>query len=244
MNEEVLHELALLREFGFTHLDLSGPAASRPVVESSSLPEELSSTTSPWDSSTTGRLEDSTTTPWDALSAEAHNCTACRLAGTRTNVVFGVGNPNADLMFIGEAPGRDEDLKGEPFVGRAGQLLTDIIKAMKLTRDDVYIANVVKCRPPENRNPEADELDACRPFLQRQVALIQPKVIVTLGKFGLQSLTEKAYGISAVRGQWLDYKGIKLMPTYHPAYLLRTPSAKKDVWADMKKVMAELGIAS
>ncbi|HEX2832125.1 MAG TPA: uracil-DNA glycosylase [Thermoanaerobaculia bacterium] len=180
---------------------------------------------------------------WTSLQKEAHACTSCRLAGTRTNVVFGVGNPNADLMFIGEAPGRDEDVQGEPFVGRAGQLLTDIIKAMKLTRDQVYIANVIKCRPPENRNPEPDELDACRPFIRRQVEIIQPKVIVTLGKFGLQSLTEKSYGISAVRGQWLEYNGIKLMPTYHPAYLLRTPAAKKDVWADMKKVMAELGIA-
>ena len=138
------------------------------------------------------------------------------------------------------APGRDEDLKGEPFVGRAGQLLTDIIKAMKLTRDDVYIANVVKCRPPENRNPEPEELDACRPYIRRQVEIIQPKVIVTLGKFALQSLTEKSYGITATRGQWLEYNGVKVMPTYHPAYLLRTPSAKKDVWADMKKVMAEL----
>src|SRR5215212_5986978 len=218
MTDDVHNELALLREFGFTHLDLS-----RRVDESPS-------------------LQDSTT-PWDALVAEAHNCTICRLAGTRKNVVFGVGDPNADLMFIGEAPGRDEDEQGEPFVGRAGQLLTDIIKAMKLSREQVYIANVVKCRPPENRNPEADELDACRPFIRRQVELIKPKVIVTLGRFGLQSLTEKGYGISAVRGQWLDYNGIKLMPTYHPAYLLRNPAAKKDVWADMKKVMAELGIA-
>jgi uracil-DNA glycosylase family 4 len=229
MNGDVLNELALLRELGYTHLDLS-----RRVVESPSLREEASSTTR--------RLDDSATTSFDALRAEAHDCTKCRLAGTRTNVVFGVGNPDADLMFIGEAPGRDEDERGEPFVGRAGQLLTDIIKAMKLTRDDVYIANVIKCRPPENRNPEPDELEACRPFIRRQVELIQPKVIVTLGKFGLQSLTGKAYGISAVRGQWLDYNCIKLMPTYHPAYLLRTPSAKKDVWQDMKKVMAELGI--
>ena len=130
-------------------------------------------------------------------------------------------------MFVGEAPGRDEDVQGEPFVGRAGQLLTDIIKAMHLTRDDVYIANVVKCRPPENRNPEQDELDACRPHIRRQVEIIQPRVIVTLA-------------ISDVRGKWLDYNGIRLMPTYHPAYLLRTPSAKKEVWEDMKKVMAEL----
>jgi uracil-DNA glycosylase family 4 len=231
MNDDTLRELALLRELGFTHLDLS-----RPVLAPSLRRDDESTDSS-------ASLAASGTSDWDALQAEAHDCNQCRLAGTRTNVVFGVGNPNADLMFIGEAPGKDEDERGEPFVGRAGQLLTDIIKAMKLTRDDVYIANVIKCRPPENRNPEADELEACRPFIRRQVELIQPKVIVTLGRFGLQSLTEKSYAISAVRGQWLEYNGIKLMPTYHPAYLLRTPSAKKEVWADMKKVMAELGIA-
>jgi DNA polymerase len=229
MNDDVIRELTLLRELGFTHLD---PAVVRRNDEA-----EERDVVSPDD-----RQPTTDNATWNALAAEAHDCTKCRLAGTRTNVVFGVGSPSADLMFIGEAPGRDEDLQAEPFVGRAGQLLTDIIKAMKLSREQVYIANVIKCRPPENRNPEPDELDACRPFIRRQVELIQPKVIVTLGKFGLQSLTEKAYGISSVRGQWLEYDGIKLMPTYHPAYLLRTPSAKKDVWADMKKVMAELGI--
>jgi DNA polymerase len=167
-------------------------------------------------------------------------CEKCRLSKSRTQVVYGVGSPNADLMFIGEAPGRDEDIQGEPFVGRAGQLLTDIIKAMKLTRDDVYIANVIKCRPPENRNPELDELDSCRPYIRRQIEIIQPRVIVTLGRFALQSLTEKSHAVSAARGQWLDYHGIKVMPTYHPAYLLRNPAAKKEVWADMKKVIAEL----
>jgi len=180
--------------------------------------------------------------PLDELKAIAMVCEKCRLAKSRTQVVYGVGSPNADLMFIGEAPGRDEDLQGEPFVGRAGQLLTDIIKAMKLTRDDVYIANVIKCRPPENRNPEPDELDACRPYIRRQVEIIQPKVIVTLGRFALQSLTEKGYAISSTRGEWLDYNGVKVMPTYHPAYLLRNPAAKKEVWADMKKVMGELGL--
>ncbi|HEV7240384.1 MAG TPA: uracil-DNA glycosylase [Thermoanaerobaculia bacterium] len=229
MKDDVVRELEMLRDFGFTHLELS-----RRVDESTGRQEE--------ESSMTRRLDDSTTSEFEALRAEALGCTKCRLAGTRRNVVFGVGDPNADLMFVGEAPGHDEDVKGEPFVGRAGQLLTDIIKAMKLSREQVYIANVIKCRPPENRNPEPDELDACRPFIRRQVELIQPKVIVTLGRFGLQSLTGKGYAISSVRGQWLDYNGIKLMPTYHPAYLLRTPAAKKDVWADMKKVMAELGI--
>jgi uracil-DNA glycosylase len=224
MDEAVRNDLALLRDFGFTHLDLTSQGGTQAMPA-----------TSPQTAPAAGA-------EWETLQATVHDCTACRLAGTRTNVVFGTGNPNADLMFIGEAPGRDEDLKGEPFVGRAGQLLTDIIKAMKLTRDDVYIANVIKCRPPENRNPEPDELDACRPFLRQQVAMIQPKVIVTLGRFGLQSLTEKAYAISSVRGEWLEYEGIRLMPTYHPAYLLRNPAAKKDVWNDMKKVMAELGL--
>jgi uracil-DNA glycosylase len=235
MKEDVLYDLALLRDLGYTHLDLAGArhaAMGSGGFAEGADPDAFSSAGRPL---TAG-------SDLDALRLETHDCRACRLAGTRTNVVFGTGSPTADVMFIGEAPGHDEDLKGEPFVGRAGQLLTDIIKAMQLTRDDVYIANVIKCRPPENRNPEPDELDQCRPFLRRQVALIQPRVIVTLGKFGLQSLTEKSYAISAVRGQWLDYQGIKVMPTYHPAYLLRTPSAKKDVWADMKKVMIELGI--
>ena len=227
MNDEVLHELALLRDLGYTHLDLTVARPTSAAIPLETIPNA--------DASGGDDL-------WELLVAEAHNCNACRLAPTRTTVVFGAGNPQADLMFIGEAPGRDEDLQGEPFVGRAGQLLTDIIKAMKLSREEVYIANVIKCRPPDNRNPEPDELDQCRPFLQRQVDLIRPKVIVTLGRFGLQSLTETQYSISAVRGQWLDYRGIRLMPTYHPAYLLRNPDAKKEVWSDMKKVMAELGI--
>ena len=178
-----------------------------------------------------------------AYATETSACTRCRLSSGRTQVVFGVGDPAADLMFVGEAPGFHEDKQGYPFVGQAGKLLDKLLAGIGLTRGNVYIANVIKCRPPENRNPEPDEIEQCRPFLQRQVALIQPKVIVTLGKFGLQALTQKAYAISAIRGQWLDYNGIKLMPTYHPAYLLRTPSAKKEVWADMKKVMTELGIA-
>jgi DNA polymerase len=216
-------ELILLREFGFTHLDIkANPAASHPGESISPRSDDQEA--------------------WAELQARAKVCTLCRLAATRTQVVFGVGNRAADLMFIGEGPGRDEDLAGEPFVGRAGQLLNDIIKAMKLRREDVYIANVVKCRPPENRNPEPDEMDLCRPYLKRQIELIQPRVIVTLGRYALQSTMEKAYSITNTRGQWLQYDGIRVMPTYHPAYLLRNPSAKKDVWADMKKVMVELGI--
>jgi uracil-DNA glycosylase family 4 len=223
MNEALVREIELLRDLGYTHFDVG-------VAAGFSLPGGLKP------AATQGSL-------LADLEKIAVVCQKCRLAKTRTQVVYGVGSPNADLMFIGEAPGRDEDLQGEPFVGRAGQLLTDIIKAMKLTRDDVYIANVIKCRPPENRNPEQDEMEACRPYIRRQVEIIQPRVIVTLGRFALQSLTEKAYAISAVRGQWLKYNGIKVMPTYHPAYLLRTPAAKKEVWADMKKVMSELGTA-
>ena len=180
----------------------------------------------------------------DAIRAEiGPDCSRCKLHTLgRRQIVFGVGNPDAGLMFVGEAPGGDEDIQGIPFVGRAGQLLTKMINAIQIERDDVYIANVIKCRPPENRNPEQDELDACRPHIRRQIEIIQPKVIVTLGRFALQSLLEKEYAVSSVRGQWLDYNGIKVMLTYHPAYLLRTPAAKKDVWADMKKVMSALGI--
>jgi len=226
MNEALVREIELLREFGYTDFEVRGGAPPPPA----------------------GSAAEGGGAPQSDLLADLQKiavvCQNCRLAKSRTQVVYGVGSPNADLMFIGEAPGRDEDLQGEPFVGRAGQLLTDIIKAMKLTRDDVYIANVIKCRPPDNRNPEQDEIDACRPYIRRQIEIIQPKVIVTLGRIALQSLTEKGYAISAVRGQWLEYNGIRVMPTYHPAYLLRTPAAKRDVWADMKKVMAELGIAA
>ncbi len=239
MNSDLFNELALLRELGFTHLDITAPPAGSKgeATHEKQLHGQRPAGTASSDAGSFAAIES-----MEQLQAIASVCTKCGLAATRTQVVYGVGNPNADLMFIGEAPGRDEDLKGEPFVGRAGQLLTDIIKAMKLTRDDVYIANVIKCRPPENRNPEPGELDACRPYIRRQIEMIKPRVIVTLGKFALQSLTGRVHAISAARGQWADYEGIRVMPTYHPAYLLRTPSAKKDVWQDMKKVMAELGL--
>jgi len=170
------------------------------------------------------------------------DCTRCKLHKGRTKIVFGTGNPNADLMFVGEGPGRDEDLSGEPFVGRAGKLLTDMIKAMGLQRADVYIANVVKCRPPENRLPEKDEIATCSPFLMRQIDAIKPKVICTLGSCSAQTLLQTAQGISKLRGEWFDFRGTKLMPTYHPAYLLRNPAAKPEVWKDLQKVMAVLGL--
>jgi len=168
-------------------------------------------------------------------------CMRCKLATLgRKQVVFGIGNPNADLMFVGEAPGADEDEQGEPFVGRAGQLLTKIIEAIGLRRDDVYIANVIKCRPPGNRNPEPDEVDQCEPFLFRQVDAIKPKVVIALGKFATQSLLKTGEPITRLRGRVFNYRGASLIPTFHPAYLLRNPTAKRDVWDDMKKARAIL----
>jgi DNA polymerase len=169
------------------------------------------------------------------------DCSRCKLHTLgRRQVVFGVGNPNADLMFVGEAPGADEDIQGEPFVGRAGQLLTKIIEAIDLKREDVYIANVIKCRPPGNRNPEPDEVEQCEPFLFRQVDIIKPRVIVALGKFAAQCLLKTDAPITRIRGREFTYREAVLIPTYHPAYLLRNPSAKRDVWEDMKRVRALL----
>jgi len=177
-----------------------------------------------------------------ALREFIGECTRCKLAPLRTNLVFGAGNPHADLMFVGEAPGADEDLRGEPFVGRAGQLLTDIIeRGMGMTRAEVYICNVIKCRPPENRNPEADEVAACEPFLFRQIDLVRPRVIVGLGTFAVQAVLKLKTPISKLRGKWHEVRGIKMMPTFHPAYLLRNPSEKRVVWADIQEVMKELG---
>ena len=178
----------------------------------------------------------------DLLSGRVSSCKKCKLAVTRTNVVFGEGAGAAELMFVGEAPGRDEDIKARPFVGRAGQLLTDIIEAMGLKREDVYIANILKCRPPENRNPLPEEIASCSPYLLEQIELIKPKVICALGKFAAQTLLNTETPISVLRGKFHDYRGIKLMPTYHPAYLLRNPGAKKEVWKDMKVIAEELGI--
>ena len=178
----------------------------------------------------------------DELRAFIGECTRCKLAPGRTNIVFGVGNPNAELMFVGEGPGADEDARGEPFVGRAGQLLTDIIeRGIGMRRDDVYICNVVKCRPPGNRNPEPDEVAACEPFLMRQIDLVAPRVIVGLGTFAVQALLKVKTPISRLRGVWHEVRGARLMPTFHPAYLLRNPADKRLVWADIQEVMRVLG---
>ncbi len=170
------------------------------------------------------------------------DCTRCRLHKKRNHIVFADGNPKADLVFVGEGPGADEDATGIPFVGRAGKLLTQMIEAMGLQRKDVYICNVVKCRPPENRQPEPDEVTTCSPYLVRQLEVVNPKVIVCLGATAAKTLLETDMGISKFRGQWLDFRGKKLLATYHPAYLLRNPAAKSEVWKDLQKVMAELGL--
>jgi DNA polymerase len=176
-----------------------------------------------------------------AIRDDIGECVRCKLCSLgRKQIVFGVGNPNADLMFVGEAPGRDEDIQGIPFVGRAGQKLTQIIEAIGLKREEVYIANVIKCRPPENRNPDPDEVDQCEPFLFRQVDTIKPKVIVALGTFAAKSLLKSTDSISRLRGRVFEYRGAKLVPTFHPAFLLRNPSCRREVWEDMKKVRALL----
>ena len=171
------------------------------------------------------------------------DCTRCKLHKGRNKLVFGDGSSKAQLVFVGEGPGADEDAQGLPFVGRAGKLLTQMIEAMGLQRKDVYICNVVKCRPPENRTPEPDEVQTCSPYLLRQIDAINPKVLVCLGAVAAKTLLETTRGISQFRGEWLEWRGRKLMATYHPAYLLRNPPAKADVWKDLQKVMAELGLA-
>ena len=173
----------------------------------------------------------------EEIREDLGDCQRCGLSRSRTNLVFGVGNPNAQLVLVGEAPGREEDLKGEPFVGEAGRLLDRILLAMGMQREDVYICNVLKCRPPNNRDPLPEEVATCEPFLIRQIAAIQPQVIIALGRFAVQSLLKTRVPISRLRGEWQSYQGIPLMPTYHPAYLLRNPAGKRDVWEDMKEVL-------
>jgi uracil-DNA glycosylase family 4 len=175
----------------------------------------------------------------EAVREELGDCRRCKLHSTRTHIVFGSGNPQAKLVFVGEGPGREEDLQGEPFVGQAGQLLTKIIQAIRLQRAEVYIANIIKCRPPENRNPEPDEISACEPFLIKQIEAIRPRLICALGTFAAQTLLKTDEKISLLRGKFHPYQGIPLMPTYHPAFLLRNPNHKREVWEDMKKIKKE-----
>jgi uracil-DNA glycosylase len=249
------------RERGATRISyvssaaLATPASPIPVVEESSLPKsapklqpEKTSTplrdilprpTGPSLFEVVDKVKDDTLLK---IREDIGDCTRCKLHKGRHKIVFGDGNPKAELVFIGEGPGADEDMQGLPFVGRAGKLLTQMIEAMGLQRKDVYICNVVKCRPPENRAPEPDEVTTCSPYLLRQIDVIQPKVIVCLGAVAAKTLLETTRGISQFRGEWLQWRGRRLMATYHPAYLLRNPNAKGEVWKDLQKVMAELGL--
>ncbi|NBU21468.1 uracil-DNA glycosylase [bacterium] len=176
------------------------------------------------------------------LQSELQNCQRCKLSCGRTHIVFGEGNPRARLVFVGEGPGEQEDLQGRPFVGKAGQLLDRMIAALGLSKNEVYILNIVKCRPPGNRNPEMDEITACSPFLYKQLELIQPQVIVALGMFAAQTLLQSEEKITQLRGRFHLFSGIKLMPTYHPAYLLKNPASKKEAWWDLQEVAKELGL--
>jgi DNA polymerase len=205
----------------------AAPALVLPVVQEVSLFEAID------------RIEGDTL---ELVREHLGECTRCRLHERRNKIVFGVGNPRAELVFVGEGPGHDEDVQGLPFVGRAGKLLTQMIEAMGLQREDVYIANVVKCRPPENRKPEDDEVATCSPYLYRQLDVIAPKAIVCLGGVAAQTLLKTKDPISRFRGNWFDFRNTKLMATYHPAYLLRNPAAKSEVWKDLQQVMAFLGL--
>ncbi len=178
----------------------------------------------------------------EQVRAKLGECTRCRLGSGRTKLVFGAGNPEAELLFVGEGPGEEEDLQGLPFVGKAGALLTKMIEAMGLSRERVYICNVVKCRPPGNRNPEPDEIAACEPVLRAQIAAVKPKVIVALGKFAAQTLLRESTPITRLRGSFREYCGVPLMPTFHPAYLLRNPAEKRAAWEDLQQVMERLGL--
>jgi DNA polymerase len=206
----VAAELAFFRDLGFQELFVSSPALAQVLP---------------------GSMEDLA-----AVARAIDGCTRCKLSGSRTRIVLGHGNPTARLMFVGEAPGREEDEQGIPFVGAAGQLLTKIIEAMGTTRDEVFIVNTVGCRPPGNRDPEPDEVAACRPFLQEQIRLVAPRVIVTLGAFATQAVLRTEEAITRLRGRWQDAHGARVMPTYHPAYLLRSGKGRKEVWADMQLV--------
>lgn len=242
------NQLRILKDLGFGFLEEMSvqPEVSnleRPRTELAAGPFVETPTSEGWPSHPPLSMEDRIEALRAMATDEIAACENCRLCHSRTNVVPGEGNPMAELMFIGEGPGAEEDRQGRPFVGAAGELLTRIIVAMQFAREEVWIGNIVKCRPPQNRQPEADEMAACLPYLRRQLGVIRPKVIVTLGKTALMGLLPEhaRTGITKLRGTWLEYQGIPLMPTFHPAYLLRSPAQKKFVWEDMQAVMKVFG---
>jgi len=222
-----------LQEWGFETVQPLPIDPAPPVVAEKRAPYTANSEVS---TVTTAEIP----TTLDELQKSLDGCSRCSLCQQRHHLVFGAGNPQARVVLVGEAPGREEDLRGYPFVGEAGQLLEKILLAMNLSRETVYICNVIKCRPPGNRDPKPDEIAACEPFLKQQLALIKPEIIITLGRFAAQTLLKTSAPIGRLRGQWREYEGIALMPTFHPAYLLRNPSGKRPVWEDMKLVMQRL----
>jgi uracil-DNA glycosylase family 4 len=217
------------------------PAATTPAARAAPPVTQPTAVASPGPAAPSGASSSALAPTLQLIREEIGDCKRCRLHEGRTHIVFGVGNPKAEVCFVGEGPGADEDAQGEPFVGRAGQLLNKMIEAMGFQRQDVYICNVVKCRPPNNRAPEPDEMETCSPFLRAQLRAIQPKAIVVLGKTAVQALLNDRSPISRLRGRWREYEGIPLMPTFHPAYLLRSPGEKSKVWEDLKAVVKRLG---
>lgn len=252
----VIQKLESLGRAGITHLPKRVPtAAEEPTIAEEArqgtpaatieiTPVDRQAREADMAQTTRRKTKQSATAELDIIRQEVASCTLCsELASTRTQTVFGVGNPRAKLCFLGEAPGADEDRLGEPFVGRAGKLLTDIIQdGMGLSREDIYILNILKCRPPGNRNPAPEEAAHCRQFLDRQLAAIQPEFLCLLGAVAAHNLLETTTPIGRMRGQWYDYQGIRVMCTYHPAYLLRNPPAKKDTWQDIQMLMGEMGL--
>jgi uracil-DNA glycosylase len=240
LKSRIQHDIDLGRSTSYLQLRGKVKSEEQPsthVETSNFLPLKQISAAGSRDYQDNDRLQQRDILTLDKVRADLGNCQRCALGRVRTNLVFGEGNPEADLVFVGEAPGADEDVQGRPFVGRAGQLLTRIISAMGLSRQDVYICNILKCRPPGNRNPKQDEIHACEPFLIRQLKAINPKAICALGTFAAQTLLKTDTPITILRGRFHSYQGIKLMPTYHPAYLLRNPGSKKQVWDDIQMVM-------
>jgi uracil-DNA glycosylase len=219
----------------------AGALASLSEVAISTAPPIAPPTSTPTSTSTSGAVRTGDKVRLVEMAEEVRQCTRCVLHKARKQAVFARGNPDAELCFVGEGPGADEDQQGFPFVGKAGQLLDKMIGAMGFGRDEVYVCNIVKCRPPENRKPEPDEMAACKPYLREQLEIVGPKVIVALGATAVEGLIGMSGGITRIRGQWKLYRTIPVMPTFHPAYLLRTPAAKREVWADLQAVLKQLG---
>jgi len=235
-NQDIIQQLEFFRDIGVQFVSILKPQSAAPAPSTNA----ILAAARPETPSTVALTPAAPFETLEEIRADIGDCQRCKLAPTRTTIVFGSGNPKAEIVFVGEAPGYEEDQRGLPFVGEAGQLLTKIIESMGIKREDAYICNILKCRPPGNRNPEADEVFACSPFLKRQIAAIRPKIVCCLGKFAAQTLLQNGAPISRLRGEFHDIDGMRVIATFHPAYLLRSPEKKREVWEDMKAIRAEL----